>query len=66
LIYDLRNGHKELYNLSNDIGEQIDLSKQLPVKTKQLTVQLKEILEKNNAPMPSYKLNSKKVEILID
>ena len=66
LIYDLRNGHKELYNLSNDIGEHIDLSMQQPAKTKQLTTQLKEILEKNNAPMPSYKINSKKVEILID
>lgn len=66
LIYDLRNGHKELYNLSNDIGEHIDLSMQQPAKTKQLTTQLKEILEKNNAPMPTYKGNSKKVEIFID
>jgi arylsulfatase A-like enzyme len=66
LIYDLRNGHKELYNLSYDIGEHFDLSEQQPAKTKQLTIKLKEILGKNNAPMPSYKLNSKKVEILID
>ena len=66
LIYDLRNGHKELYNLSYDIGEHFDLSMQQPAKTNQLTLKLKEILEKNNAPMPSYKLNSKKVEILID
>ena len=66
LIYDLRNGHKELYNLSYDIGEHFDLSMQQPAKTKQLSLKLKEILEKNNAPMPSYKLNSKKVEILID
>ena len=66
LIYDLRNGHKELYNLSYDIGEHFDLSMQQPAKTKHLTIKLKEILEKNNAPMPSYKLNSKKVEILID
>jgi arylsulfatase A-like enzyme len=66
LIYDLRNGHKELYNLSIDIGEYIDLSKQQPAKTKQMSILLKDILEKNNAPMPSYKINSKKVEILID
>jgi arylsulfatase A-like enzyme len=66
LIYDLRNGHKELYNLSYDIGEHFDLSMQQPAKTNQLTLKLKEILEKNNAPMPSFKLNSKKVEILID
>jgi arylsulfatase A-like enzyme len=66
LIYDLRNGHKELYNLSNDIGEHFDLSLLQPAKTKQLTTTLKEILEKNNAPMPSYKINSKKVEILMD
>jgi arylsulfatase A-like enzyme len=66
LIYDLRNGHKELYDLSNDIGEYINLSKQQPAKTRQLSILLKDILEKNNAPMPSYKINSKKVEILID
>jgi arylsulfatase A-like enzyme len=66
LIYDLRNGHKELYNLSNDIGEHFDLSLLQPAKTKQLIITLKEILEKNNAPMPSYKINSKKVEILMD
>jgi arylsulfatase A-like enzyme len=46
LIYDLRNGHKELYNLSNDIGEYIDLSEQQPTKTKQLSILLKDILEK--------------------
>ena len=66
LIYDLRNGHKELYNLSYDIGEHFDLSMQQPAKTKQMSILLKDILEKNNAPMPSYKINSKKVEILID
>ena len=66
LIYDLRNNHVELYNLSNDIGEQVDLSTQQPAKTKQLTILLKEILEKNKAPMPSYKMNAKMAEILID
>jgi len=64
LIYDLRNGHKELYNLSNDIGEQFDLSMKQPAKTIQLNSLLKEYLEKNNSPMPSYRHNSKKVEIL--
>ena len=66
LIYDLRNGHKELYNLSNDIGEQFDLSMKQPAKTIQLNNLLKEYLEKNNSPMPSYRRNSKKVEILIN
>lgn len=32
----------ELYNLKDDIGEQNDLSKQLPEKTKQLTTLLHE------------------------
>ena len=66
LIYDLRNGHKELYNLSNDIGEQFDLSMKQPAKTIQLNSLLKEYLEKNNSPMPSYRNNSKKVEILMN
>ena len=66
LIYDLRNGHKELYNLSNDIGEQFDLSMKQPAKTIQLNSLLKEYLEKNNSPMPSYRHNSKKVEILMN
>jgi hypothetical protein len=66
LIYDLRNGHKELYNLSNDIGEQFDLSMKQPAKTIQLNSLLKEYLEKNNSPMPSYRHNSKKVEIFMN
>ena len=66
LIYDLRNGHKELYNLSNDIGEQFDLSMKQPAKTIQLNSLLKEYLEKNNSPMPSYRHNSKQLEILMN
>jgi arylsulfatase A-like enzyme len=66
LIYDLRNGHKELYNLSNDIGEQFNLSMKQPAKTIQLNSLLKEYLEKNNSPMPSYRHNSKKVEIFMN
>ena len=66
LIYDLRNGNKELYNLKNDIAENNNLANKFPAKTKQLSLLLKDMLEKNKSPMPSYKLNSKTVEIKID
>ncbi|MCX6331749.1 MAG: sulfatase [Bacteroidetes bacterium] len=66
LIYNLRNGHTSLYNLANDLGEYNDISKNNPLITKQLTLYLKQTLEKNKSPMPFYKSNSKKVEILID
>ncbi|MEI6189662.1 MAG: sulfatase [Chitinophagia bacterium] len=66
LIYNLRNGHTSLYNLAKDLGEYNDISKTYPLITKQLTQYLKQTLEKNNSPMPIYKSNSKKVEIVVD
>ena len=66
LIYDLRNGKKELYNLKDDIGEYNNLIVKYPFKARQLSIILKDVLEKNNAPMPIFKMNSKKVEINID
>lgn len=66
LIYNLRNGNKELYNLKNDISENNNLTNTYPKKTRQLSILLKNYLTKNHAPMPSEKSNSKKVEIKID
>ena len=43
----------ELYNLSDDIGEQRDLSKELPELTDQLTVMLSGWRETSGAVMPT-------------
>jgi arylsulfatase A-like enzyme len=66
LIYDLRTGQKEMYNLKDDIGENYNLIHSNSAKARQLTILLKNVLDKNNAPMPSFKKNAKKVEINID
>jgi arylsulfatase A-like enzyme len=66
MIYDLRNGNKELYNLKDDIGESNNLILKQGLKARQLTILLKDVLKKTNAPMPTFKINSKKVEINID
>ena len=55
LVYDLRTAKKELYNLSTDIGEHNDLANAFPMIAKQLTIELKKYLERNNAPMPTFK-----------
>ena len=55
LIYDLRTGKKELYNVSKDIGEQDDVSTIFSSTTKQLTLALKKYLSDHNAPMPAFK-----------
>ena len=55
LVYNLRNGQKELYNLKEDIGETNDLTKTNPQKTAELTNLLGSWLRKWNAPMPVYK-----------
>ncbi len=64
LIYDLRTGKKELYHLSNDLGEQMDLAEKEPNKTNELTKLLKDYLLKNQAPMPVDKKTGKLVEVL--
>jgi hypothetical protein len=42
----------ELYDLSKDIGEKKDLSKEMPEKTRQLYASLKEWRRSVNAQMP--------------
>lgn len=42
----------ELFNLKNDIGEQVDLSEKEPEKTKELNGLLKEWLKNTNSRMP--------------
>lgn len=55
LIYSLRTGKKELYNLGDDIGENINLSDRYPAKVKELSSLLSNELRKNDAPMPTFK-----------
>lgn len=61
LIYDMRTGKKELYNLNNDIGETNDLSTILPKKTNEMAEFLTRELKKNNALMPFFRESGKRV-----
>lgn len=61
LIYSMRTGKKELYNLAEDIGENNNLSDVNPVLVKSLSSLLSNVLRKNNAPMPSLKSTGKPV-----
>ena len=49
----LEDGRQELYNLSNDIGETKNLSKENPEKTKELYARLVAWRKEVNAPMPT-------------
>lgn len=53
LVYRMRTGKLELYNLREDIGEQHDLAAKYPERVKELAVELSETLRKWNSPMPS-------------
>ncbi len=55
LVYNMRTGKNELYNLQYDIGESTDLSALYPVKTKQLAELLSHQLRKWNSSMPIFK-----------
>ncbi len=61
LVYDMRTGKNELYNLQDDIGETNDLSVRFLEKTKQMAKLLTNELKKNNALMPSFKDTGKQV-----
>lgn len=63
LIYDLRTGKKELYQVFNDISEQQDLAEKQPIRCAELTMLLKDYLLKHHAPMPVDKKSGKQVEI---
>ncbi|WP_316843818.1 sulfatase [Pedobacter psychrodurus] len=61
LVYNLRNGKKELYNLKDDIGETKDLATKNLQKTNELEQILGNQLKTWNAPMPVYKTNQQPV-----
>ena len=61
LIYDMREGKNELYDLTKDIGETEDLSAQYTQKVKQLSTILSDSLRKWKSPMPSFRNSGKQV-----
>ena len=54
LIYNMKAGSKELYNLKTDIGEQNDLSSKYPVKVKQLSCLLSQKLKSIRGIMETH------------
>lgn len=52
LVYNQRNGKKELYHLSNDLGETHDLASQYPDQVTKLSKLLSEQLRQYKAKMP--------------
>lgn len=63
LIYNMRDGSKELYNLSTDIGEEKNLANQYPEKVKVLAAQLGSQFRKWQAQMPFDKTKNAKVKL---
>ena len=63
LVYRMRSGKLELYNLKSDIGEQSDVAAQYPEKVKELAVELSAKLREWNSPMPSYRATIKNVPL---
>ena len=61
LVYDIRNGRTELYNLKNDIGEKRDLSSTEPKKLAELSTELSDRLRLWRSPMPSFKDTGKRM-----
>jgi arylsulfatase A-like enzyme len=61
LVYSMRPGKKELYNLKNDIGEQHDVSSGNKEKVNELSSLLSDQLRKWKSPMPIEKATGKPV-----
>lgn len=61
IIYFHKTGTLELYDLSVDLGEHHDLSKQMPEKLKALASLLTTSLKERNAPMPISKSTGKQI-----
>jgi hypothetical protein len=58
-VYNQRNGKKELYRLSTDLGESTDLSNQFPEKVNMLSLKLSAQLRQFKAKMPVVKSTGK-------
>lgn len=59
LIYYYEDGHKELFKVSEDIGEQLNLAAQEPAVTQALSVQLGKYLRSVDAQRPIFKATGK-------
>ncbi|WP_072541755.1 sulfatase [Bacteroides mediterraneensis] len=59
LIYNWENGRFRLYNVKDDLSEQIDLSERLPEIVKKLSSELSDYLRERNAQRPSLKSDGK-------
>jgi arylsulfatase A-like enzyme len=62
LIYSMKNQKLELYNLADDIGENLDLAPSNPAKVRELAAELTTKLKSYQAQMPLYKSNNKVVK----
>lgn len=61
LIYHMRDGKLELYNLRKDLGETTDLAAKHPKMVKAMAIKLSQQLRQWQAPMPSFKNTGKPV-----
>ncbi|MBQ5844754.1 MAG: sulfatase [Alistipes sp.] len=61
LVYRMRTGKIELYNLSSDIGETNNVALQYPDKVKELSAELSSRLREWKSPMPSVRETGKRV-----
>lgn len=65
LVYSLRNGKSELYNIKKDIGEQNDVSAQNHAIVQALLQQLSSQLRQWKAPMPTIKATGKVMDYAV-
>lgn len=63
LIYNMRDGSTELYNLKEDIGEQKNQVAAYPEKAKALAAKLGTQFKEWEAPMPVVKATGKRVAV---
>lgn len=63
MIYNMRDGSRELYNLKEDIAESRSLANEYPEKIKLLSKALSEQLKKWDAPMPIDKITKQPVSM---
>ena len=63
LVYRMRSGKLELYNLKTDIGEQRDLSSAHPELVKELAAELSSKLREWNSPMPRLRVSAKSIPL---
>ncbi len=63
LVYNLRSGQRELYDLKADIGEQKDLSEVRADKLNELSSLLSKKLNEWNSPMPVFKTTGRLVPL---